>query len=251
MPLMTTVTPTTGPHLMPRTARMAPAFLFFACFLAQLAVAAEKSVRLATHDQPPYGTYQTDKTFDGVAVRVMKCVFKRLDRPLVIEVYPWERAQKMVEWNEIDGFFPATYKKERLEWSSATDIIADQKWVWYMPADSKLDPASADFKANARVGAHFGSNRLKTLIEEGYQVVIQPPTDGYLLTALLNQRADAILGGNLAIDEAMKAQGIDPARLRSVVMRDNPLLAYFGRKFIEREGPEFIKRFNAQIPKCR
>jgi polar amino acid transport system substrate-binding protein len=213
--------------------------------------AAELPVRLATHDQAPYGTYLADKTFDGVAVRVMNCVFKKLNRELQIEVYPWERAQKLAERGDLDGFFPATLKPERLVWAAATEVIADQKWVWYLPVGAKLDPTSASFKTTAKVGAHFGSNRLKTLIDEGYQVVIQPPTDGHLLKALLAGRAEAILVGDLAIAEAMKEQNVNPADFKTVIAKDNPLLAYFGKKFLDGEDPSFIKRFNAQIPKCR
>ena len=36
--------------------------------VAALPAYAVDTVRLATHDQPPYGTYMPDKTFDGVAV---------------------------------------------------------------------------------------------------------------------------------------------------------------------------------------
>ena len=208
-------------------------------------------VRLATHDQAPYGTYMADKSFDGVAVRVMNCVFKRMNRPLQLEVYPWERAQKLAERGEIDGFFPATMKPERLAWAGASDVIADQKWVWYMLPASKFDPAAPDFKATAKVGAHFGSNRLKTLLEEGYQVVMQPPTDGHLLKSLLAGRTDAVLVGDLAVAEAMKEQNLNAADFRTLVAKDAPLHAYFGKQFLQGEDPAFLKKFNAQIGKCR
>ena len=210
-----------------------------------------RPVRLATHDQAPYGTYMADKSFDGVAVRVVNCVFKRMNRPVHIEVFPWERAQKLAEQGGVDGFFPATLKPERLVWAGVSDVIADQKWVWYMLPASKLDPAAPDFKANAKVGAHFGSNRLKTLLEEGYQVVLQPPTDGQLIKGLMAGRTDAVLVGDLAVAEAMKEQNLKPADFRTVVAKDAPLHAYFGKKFLEGDDPAFLKKFNAQIAKCR
>ena len=219
--------------------------------ISSVALASEPlPIRIATHDQPPYGTYMPDKTFDGVAVKVMTCVFKRMKRPYLLEVYPWQRAQMLAERGDVDGFFPATIKPERLVWAQATDVIADQKWIWYLPATSKLDPLSADFKATAKVGAHFGSNRLKMLESDGYQVVLKPQTDDLLLKAFVQGRADAILGGDLAIAEAMKEQGVDPRRFRMVVSADNPLSAYFGKKFLLNE-PNFMGQFNAQIAKCR
>ncbi|MCV2357562.1 transporter substrate-binding domain-containing protein [Paucibacter sp. TC2R-5] len=208
-------------------------------------------VRLGTHDQAPYGSYQADKSFDGVAVRVVSCVLKRMGRSYAVEVYPWARVQLMAERGEVDGFFPATLRPERLVWAQATDVIADQKWVWYLPAASKLDPLSAEFKATARVGAHLGSNRLKMLEEQKYQVVLRPASDEMLLRAFVRGgRADAILGGDLAIAMAMKEQGLDPKSFRTVLAQDSPLHAYFGRKFLLSE-PDFVVRFNAHVPFCR
>jgi polar amino acid transport system substrate-binding protein len=218
-------------------------------FMAATAYAAAP-VRLATHDQAPYGTYLSDKTFDGIAVRVVRCVFKRLQRPVEIDVYPWERAQLLAQKGEVDGFFPATLKPERLAWAQASVVIADQKWVWYLPAGSKLDPMSPEFKATAKVGAHFGSNRLKMLEAEKFNVVLQPQTDELLLQAFMSGRADAILGGDQAIALAMKNQNVNPKAFKMVVAQDSPLHAYFGSKFLQTD-PEFVERFNAQVPACR
>jgi polar amino acid transport system substrate-binding protein len=215
------------------------------------AAAEPEPLHLGTHDQAPYGSYQADKKFDGLAVRMMACVLKRMGRSYVFDVYPWARVQLMAERGEVDGFFPATLRAERLVWAQATDVIADQKWVWYLPAGSKLDPLSAEFKATAKVGAHLGSNRLKMLEEQKYQVVLRPASDEMLLRAFVRgDRADAILGGDLAIAMAMKEQGVDPKSLRTVVAQDSPLHAYFGRKFLLNE-PDFVVRFNAQLPYCR
>lgn len=210
-------------------------------------------VRLATHDQAPYGSYvdtPQGRVFDGLAVRVVTCAFKAMGRPVSIEVYPWERAQQMAERGEVHGFFPATLKPERLRWAAVTDVVAEQKWVWYLRPDSPLDPTQPDFKARAAVGAHLGSNRLKMLEEQGYRIVLRPPTDDALLRAFMHGRADAVLGGDLAMAEAMRKQQVDPARLRTVVAQDNPLYVYFGQAFLQAE-PGFLGRFNAQLAGCR
>jgi len=213
-------------------------------------VQAGEVVRLATQDQPPYGTYLPDKSFDGIAVRVVQCAFKRMGRRVSIEVYPWERAQMLAERGDLDGFFPATIKPERLVWAQPSVAIADQKWVWFLPAASTLDPLSADFKATAKVGAHFGSNRLKMLEEKQYNVVLKPQTDEQLLIAFTKGRADAILGGDLSIASAMAENKINPKDFRTVVALDAPLHAYFGRKFLLTE-PNLVKQFDAQIAACR
>lgn len=78
--------------------------------LLALPASAVEPIRIATHDQPPYGTYLADKSFDGVAVRVMRCVLQKMGQPFSIEVYPWERAQMLAQRGEVQGFFPATIK---------------------------------------------------------------------------------------------------------------------------------------------
>jgi polar amino acid transport system substrate-binding protein len=216
--------------------------------LASTCVAA--SIRIATHDQAPYGTYQADKSFDGIAVKVMSCVLKRMDRQFSIEVYPWERAQLMAERGTVDGFFPATIKPERLVWAEPSVVIAEQKWIWYLPKNSTLDPTSAEFKKTAKVGAHFGSNRLKKLEAEKYNVVLNPQTDRALLEAFLLGRAEAILVGDLAIAQAMKELKVNPNDFRMVLAQDSPLHAYFGKKFLQSE-PDFLKRFNSHVSACR
>lgn len=218
--------------------------------LSSTRVGAVDAIRIATHDQAPYGTYLPDKSFDGVAVRVMRCVLQKMGQPFTIEVYPWERAQVLAQRGEVQGFFPATIKKERLEWAEPSKVIADQKWIWYLPVNSTLDPTSPGFKATAKVGAHFGSNRLKMLESENYNVVLKPQTDELLLLAFKLGRADAILGGDLAISAAMKEHSIDPKSFRTVLAQDNPLFAYFGKQFLQSE-PGFLARFDSFVAGCR
>lgn len=207
-------------------------------------------VRLVTRDEEPYGSFKDDKTFDGIAVRVVDCVFKRMNRSYQIRVYPWERAQMVVEKGEAEGMFPAAMTPDRLMWSEATDKIAAQRWVWVLPWDSKLDPNSEDFKINARVGAFFGSKRLKTLELGKYNVVLRPQSELQLLKAFMMGRADAILVGDMAFTEAMKTLNLNPNQFRTVFAQDRPMHVFFTKKFLQTE-PDFLRQFNAQIPGCQ
>lgn len=207
-------------------------------------------VRLATRDEEPYGSYQADKSFGGIAVDVIECVFKRLNRPYIITVYPWQRAQMLTEKGEEDGMFPAAATPDRLMWGEASDVIAAQKWIWLLPWDSKLDPLSDEFKRSAKVGAFFGSKRLKTLETENYNVVLKPQSEQQLLLAFMAGRAEAILVGDLAIAEAMKKLNVNPKMFRTVVAQNRPMHVYFSKRFLQAQ-PDFLAQFNAQIPACR
>lgn len=98
----------------------------------------------------------------------------------------------------------------RCAWPPKTKRLTAPIWLTRpLPANSKLDPPSPEFKATAKVGAHFGSNRLKLLEEKQYNVVLKPQNDEQLLQAFMKGRADAILAGDLAVAAAMKTYNID------------------------------------------
>ena len=70
------------------------------------------------------------------------------------------------------------------------------------------------------------------------------------LAIFIAGRADAILAGDLAIAEAMTERRIDPSTFKMIVEKDNPLHAYFGRKFLQAK-PEFMQQLNKLIPACQ
>jgi polar amino acid transport system substrate-binding protein len=191
-----------------------------------------------------------DGTLDGTAVRVVECALRKMEHPFTMQVLPWARALVMAEKGELDGFFPSTYLSERSGWAKESTPIADQHWVWYLRADSGLDPLSPDFRQQAKVGAHFGSIRLKMLEQENYHVVLSPQTDKALLQAFAAGRADAILGSDQALEMALEELKLDPKSFRIVPVRNTPQHIFFNKSYLSRH-PGFLEQFNAQVPGCR
>ncbi len=208
------------------------------------------TVRLGTQDRAPYGYYQPDGSFDGLAVRTVKCAFKGMGQEYSIGVYPWERVQALAKIDQLDAFFPASDRDDRVEWTEGSAPIADQKWVWYLRAGSKLDPKSAEFKSQAKVGAHFGSARLKMLEKEQYQVVLTSQTDKQLLAAFMAGRADAIIGSDLALQYAAKELKVNMNEVKVVPTRSTPQRVFFSKVFLSRNH-NFLARFNAQVAACK
>lgn len=208
------------------------------------------NLRLGTQDRAPYGYYQPDGSFDGIAVHTVKCALKGMGQGYTLGVYPWERAQAMAKIDQLDGFFPASDREDRVDWTEGSVPIADQKWVWYLRAGSKLDPKSAEFKSQAKVGAHFGSARLKMLEKEQYQVVLTSQTDKQLLAAFMAGRADAIIGSDLALEHAAKELKIDMNEIKIVPTRSTPQRVFFSKVFLGRNHG-FLARFNTQVAACK
>jgi polar amino acid transport system substrate-binding protein len=224
--------------------------LAITALLITLPLHAAEPLRLGTQERPPYAIVRPDGSFDGIAVRVVECALRKMEQPYTMQAMPWARVLALAERGEIDGFFPGTYLSERARWTTESAPIAAQRWVWYLRAGSTLDPLSAEFRQRATVGAHFGSIRLKMLEQENYKVVLSPQTDRALLQAFAAGRADAILGSDLALEEAVRELKLDPKAFRIVPLRNTPQHAFFNKQFLARH-PGFMDQFNAHVPECR
>lgn len=217
--------------------------------LASTALAAPSPITLTTHDLPPYSYQNAEGLHGGLAVEVVQCVLQRLDIPYTIQVWPWARAQKLVEQGHADGFFAASRSPERDAYAVQTAIIAEQQWRWYLLADNQADPTTEDFRQQARVSSFIGANMLDWLTDNGYRVTSQPRETKGLLKMLQAKRIDAILANNLVMDTLLQQQGAK-AEVRSVLLQDKPLGVYFSKKFLA-ERPGFLARFNGQVASCR
>ncbi len=208
-----------------------------------------KKILLTTQKWEPYQV-PNGKKLEGIAVKVVECVLGKMNRPYEIQVLPWKRAQSDVEEGKAQGFFAASKDPKRDKYAVATDVIADQKWNWYLPKDSQLDPTAPDFKDKAAVAATLGSNMLNWLEENKFKVKAKPDNAEQLARMLQLKRVDAFLANEFATDEVLKKLKLDKSEFKIVLNKDQPLSVYFSKKFVEEE-PEFLKQFNAQIAGCR
>lgn len=217
--------------------------------LASTACADLPPITLTTHDLPPYSYQNAEGLHGGLAVEVVQCVLQRLDTPYTIQVWPWARAQKLVEQGHADGFFAASRSPERDAYAVQTAIIAEQQWRWYLLADNQADPTTEDFRQQARVSSFIGANMLDWLKENGYSVTSPPRDTGGLLRMLQARRIDAVLANNLVMENLLQ-QHDAKATVRSVLQQDKPLGVYFSKKFLS-SRPGFLARFNDQVASCR
>jgi polar amino acid transport system substrate-binding protein len=218
--------------------------------LAALVQAQAAPVRLLTQQQQPYSDQNIKGQQSGIALETVRCVMNKLQRPFEIKFVPWKRAQTLVEQGDADGFFSASQNSERDRYATLSQMIAPQQWRWYLRAESNVKPSSDEFRQSVTVGAYFGSNMLSWLTHSGYRIYASPPGHDQLLKMLLAGRVGAVLASDLAMNEAM-LQGHATQLVRSELLEDKPLGVYFGHHFLGREDPDFMSRFNAQLPFCR
>lgn len=221
------------------------------------AVYSQEKIILTTHNLYPYGSYDkgkevkkiADRTFSGAAVDVVRCTLLKMKVPFEIHVVPWNRAQMLVKSYNAQGFFAGSQKKSRDEFAVMSEIIADQKWVWYLLKANPHSPENSDFKKKATVAGFRGSNMLSWMKENGYNVKTTPIDTSSLLKLLLAKRVDAVMANNYVMEAIMKEQGVTD-KVKSYVNKNKPLGVYFSKKFVEKR-PKFLKEFNRLVPGCR
>ncbi len=217
-----------------------------------------EKVILTTHNLYPYGSYPIDKqfqtivadeTFTGLAVDLVRCVFKKMDIPIEIQVVPWKRAQMYVKKGLADGFFAASQEDSRDEFAVKTAEIADQKWNWYLLKENPMNPNDSSFKEKASVGGFLGANMLKWMQENGYHITAMPKDTEGLLKMLLGKRVDAVMANNHVMAALLQKHGAED-KVRIFLNQDKPLYVYFSKGFLK-SRPGFIERFNSLVPNCR
>jgi polar amino acid transport system substrate-binding protein len=215
-----------------------------------------EKVVLTTHNLYPYGSYPTehtekvvaDDTFKGVAVDRVRCVFKKLDTPLEIQVVPWARAQVLVQRGRAEGFFAASQKDSRDAYAVKSAVIADQKWNWYLLNENPLSPRDQSFKEKATVGGFLGANMLEWMKEHNYKVTAMPKDTEGLLKMLLARRVDAVMANNYVMRALLQKYGVED-QVKIFLNKDKPLSVYFSKEFLK-SRPMFIDKFNSLVPEC-
>ncbi|MBT2869094.1 transporter substrate-binding domain-containing protein [Chromobacterium violaceum] len=207
-------------------------------------------IRLATHQQPPLSFTRDNGQADGLAVRIVDCALKKLQRPYTLDFLPWPRAQWLVQRQQFDGFFAATPSEERDGYAVLSGALLPYERRWYLLKSSPLSPSSPEFKRLARIAAFNGSNMDVWLRDHGYQLTSTPGNSEQLLRMLQSRRVDAVLGNAYAVDALIARLGLQ-AELRSELAEALPMGVYFGKAFLSREDPQFLTQFNNALQGCR
>lgn len=216
--------------------------------LATAGELARMTLKLSTHELPPYSSQQGGRAA-GLAVEVVECVARRLDLDLQLEFVPWARAQLHAHSGLSDGFFAASQSDARDAFATLSATIAPQEWRWYTLAQSPLQPGDPAFKTQARVSSFLGANMHSWLKEQGYAVQLPPLHSEALLQMLLLRRVDAILANHLVMARLLERhpQGQE---VRSTLALDKPLGVYLTHRFLAQQPADFMARFNAEVKRC-
>lgn len=94
--------------------------------------ASARPLRLVTLEYPPY-VYSKGDHVEGVATRVVKEAFTRINQPITIEILPWARSIRYVETGNADAIYTVFKTHERTQFADYIDqVLFDQAVSFFM-----------------------------------------------------------------------------------------------------------------------
>jgi polar amino acid transport system substrate-binding protein len=99
--------------------------LLYLSFIVLFGYSNTIALELVTLQYPPY-EFLEEGEVKGVAVEIVKEVFKRMQRPINITMYPWDRSLDMIKKGEADAIFTIFKTPER-------ELFADYSHEVLMP----------------------------------------------------------------------------------------------------------------------
>jgi hypothetical protein len=203
---------------------------------------------LTTQEWPPYQTYSSD-TIAGLSVNRLKCVLRQLEQPYQLTMTSWKNAQLMVQSEKEHGFFVSEQSHARDQYAVFSAPLIHHQWRWYFSNNLSNIELSDVNKKQWQVSAKFGSNKWFHLHKEGFNVEKKPRNINTLLDMLMHNEVDAILVDGVAMQIALKEQGLLSNSFRSQLLKNKALGLYFHKNFVEKY-PAFLPQFNQTITSC-
>jgi len=199
-------------------------------------------------DFPPV-TFEKDSKLQGSGIEMMSKIMKeaKIDYKLVF-VPTYDRAiNEMIEGNA-DGFCMASQNAKRDEVAVKSNPVLNNKWSWFIPNESKLNPADPSFKTTAKIGTLLNTNTHKWLVDNKYQVTGSPTDHEALIKMLQAKRIDAVFVAEEVFLDALKQQQVDVNKYKIILEQNKPLGIYVSKEYLKK-NPETIARINAAISK--
>ncbi len=220
-------------------------------FTGALTAHAQDEIKLIVPNFKPY-TFEEDGRIQGIGVELVEKIMKKVGVLYSLELAPnYGRAVEQTRIGQSDGFFLASKNAERDAIAVFSEPIAVNRWSWFLPAKSQLNPKDPTFKTSARIGTHMNTNTHKWLKKEGYTVTVTPNSVNVLPDMILKyNRADAIFLAEVVFIDVAQRNGISTDKYRQVVEIAKPFGMYIAKNYLLK-NPGFMKRLNKAIKEVK
>lgn len=204
---------------------------------------------LATQIWTPYQTVDEQGRIGGLAVDRVKCALGDMDQPYEIRVMRWDKAQLLVESNQMNGFFSGSVNSQRATYAEASIPVVSEYLAWFSAPNITADLDDGSNKYTLRFGAKFNTNKWLSLKRKGYNVIKKPRDADALLQMLLEGDLDVAYEYELVFQDAMKKAGVPLDYFHTVREKKQDLMVHFSKQFLS-DHPGFLTRFNTSLQAC-
>lgn len=213
------------------------------------ALQAVDELKLLTTEVLPYISKSPDGSLGGTTYNKVVCILNKMEQPFSIELEPWIRVQADVERGKADGFFPSTVSDKRNKFATASDSFMDTNIYLYYVEGAPLKPDSREFKEKAKVAAFQGTLIHQDLVDAGY--IMGPDAHSFetLFDFLDRGRADAIFLPEDIASSILKTRKTSK-KYKRYVYSSRHSGVYISNVYLK-SHPDFLTRFNKEIPSCK
>lgn len=189
--------------------------LLIFCF-AFIGTVSGAELKFTTQDFAPF-SYEIDGVVSGPAVDVIQLICKEMDVACSFRLYPWTRAQKMVEAGKANGMFVLGWNKERAQWITFTPPLMRTEYGFFVRKDNSLEFKTSEDVKGYKVAVYGPSNTSKNLEKiksalEGELIIDMRYDDESGFKKLSAERVDAVFSNRDVGLALIKKIGIDNVR---------------------------------------
>lgn len=218
------------------------------CLVSHPVLALDR-IKLATQIWTPYQTVDENGVIGGVVVDRVQCAMRRMTQPYEIHVMRWDKAQLVVETEQMDGFFSGAANSQRATYATPSDPVVSEYLAWFIAPNVTQDLNDETSKYNLRYGAKFNTSKWLFLKRQGYNVIKKPRDADALLQMLWQGDLDVAYEYELVFEESLKKAGIPLDYFKKIRLRKQDLMMHFSKSFLAK-SPNFLETFNTSLAKC-
>ncbi len=205
---------------------------FFSVFIIQMVLISsplygQETWKIASLNWEPYSSAQMST--QGNSIQKLRALLKQENITLLVDYYPWKRAQKVAREKEYVGYFPA-WPEEVHDGFTASPVI-DWSWIGILKLSDKiLDYQTLDeLFRHHRVGlvsSYVYPEEIAGAARKAPDNVVYAPNEMSLLKMLLVGRQDCAITDPFVMTYLAEKDGIGEIETAQILMKKALVLAF-------------------------
>lgn len=212
------------------------------------AIKLPETIKVASHELPPYHWLNKDNKLEGPALKPFQCILGKLGITPQITVFPLARARELVKHQQYDAFFIISQNSQRDKFATLSKPFYFDTWYFYYHPNqvfSLKDPNITD----RRLGVLLGSNMKKWSGKKGFENRFISTDYQPLFNSLDKARLEIVMATDGIYREQMLIRQWPYDHFEKEKVRDLNMGVYFGHHLLS-TYPDLLSAFNRQVDSC-